>query len=139
MQTCRIFVIPSLLFWCLLLSMSACQTSTPAMLEPSLGQLEVQSMPTAGGKTEPAVGGKTLSTAPAASEGVAGRLALSAEEQKKFGCRRNEDCSSTCDSGCVSLDFAAKHQDTCVNIRAFDCSCVQNVCNTDGRAPQLTR
>lgn len=56
--------------------------------------------------------------------------------RKKFGCRSRSDCASTCDSGCVSIEFAKEHTDTCVNIRAFDCSCVNEVCFTDGNPPR---
>lgn len=57
-------------------------------------------------------------------------------DPQKFGCKVKDDCTSTCDSGCVSIGFAEKHQDTCQNIRAFDCSCVESVCFTDGRPPR---
>lgn len=68
---------------------------------------------------------------PSSGEGVAPGL-----DMKKFGCQKQEECASTCDSGCVSIGFAENHQDTCQNIRAFDCSCVSNVCYTDGRPPR---
>ena len=58
-------------------------------------------------------------------------------DPSKFGCATRDDCTSTCDSGCVNVQFGMKHQDTCVNIRAFQCSCVSQVCYTDGQPPRV--
>lgn len=123
-------------FWFLVVGycLSACQTSNPSLGDPEVGRIEVLSAPDSGkgvDRPAPALGGP--SDKPAAESGA------QQSPPDKFGCRRDDECASTCDSGCVSLDFAAKHQDTCVNIRAFSCTCVQNVCNTDGRAPSLNR
>ncbi|MEK6903873.1 MAG: hypothetical protein AABW64_04475 [Nanoarchaeota archaeon] len=52
---------------------------------------------------------------------------------KAYQCATNTDCVSTCGIGCVNTDFAATYEDSCVNFRAFDCSCVQNECYTDGQ------
>lgn len=79
----------------------------------------------------PAPAGSAAMGAPASTGVVPGNLDLS-----KFGCGSRDDCTSTCDSGCVNVQFGMKHQDTCVNIRAFQCSCVSQVCYTDGQPPR---
>ncbi len=60
----------------------------------------------------------------------------SKSQDTKFRCETDADCTSTCGAGCVNTDWAQNYKDTCVNIRAFDCSCVQNTCYTDGNAPK---
>ena len=53
----------------------------------------------------------------------------------RFYCNSNSDCVSTCGSGCVNNEWAKNYRDTCQNVRAWFCTCVNNVCNTDGHPP----
>jgi len=53
-----------------------------------------------------------------------------------YSCRADSDCVSTCGEGCVNDDWAEDYEDTCVNVRAWDCTCVDNICNTDGSPPK---
>tara|TARA_Y100000310_G_scaffold225672_1_gene227727 strand:+ start:20543 stop:20770 length:228 start_codon:yes stop_codon:yes gene_type:complete len=57
-------------------------------------------------------------------------------EETPYNCEFNEDCVSTCGMRCVNKDFAVDYKDTCVNIRAFDCSCEKKQCYSDGEAPK---
>lgn len=56
---------------------------------------------------------------------------------KEFICEVNNDCVSTCGMGCVNKNWAENYKDPCVNIRAFDCSCQNNVCFTDNNPPKI--
>lgn len=50
-----------------------------------------------------------------------------------YSCDSDSDCVSTCGAGCVDLRFARTYDDPCVNVRAYDCSCVGRTCYSDGR------
>lgn len=52
-----------------------------------------------------------------------------------YSCGSDIDCVSTCGEGCVNRDWAQGYKDTCVNVRAWDCTCVEGKCYTDGNAP----
>ena len=57
------------------------------------------------------------------------------ESEEQYVCDTDSDCVSTCGEGCVSIKWAEGYEDPCVNVRAFDCRCVESVCYTDGQAP----
>jgi len=48
-------------------------------------------------------------------------------------CQKDSDCVSQCSNGCVNVDWAMSHPDNSDCIRAWDCSCVNNLCYTDGK------
>lgn len=52
----------------------------------------------------------------------------------KYRCAQDSDCVSTCGMGCVSSEWAESYKDTCVNIRAFLCTCSDGQCLTDGKS-----
>ena len=56
-------------------------------------------------------------------------------QQDTYSCNTNSDCVSTCGLGCVNSEWVKVYTDTCVNIRAFECSCVNNLCHSDGNPP----
>ena len=72
----------------------------------------------------------------AACASTTGETPATKSKDIKFRCNEASDCASTCGSGCVSNAFAANYKDPCVNVRAFDCSCENSVCYTDGKAPK---
>ena len=55
---------------------------------------------------------------------------------KKYACTIDFDCASTCNSGCVNIEWKKGHKDSCINKRAYDCSCVNNICYSDGKSPK---
>ena len=57
------------------------------------------------------------------------------EYKEKYACNSDSDCVSTCGEGCVNIGWVEGYEDPCVNVRAFDCSCVEDVCYTDGQEP----
>lgn len=65
-------------------------------------------------------------------------LGCAAKPDTKFVCKSYQDCSSTCGSGCVNMEWAKNYKDPCVNFRAFTCTCVSGTCYTDGKAPKLS-
>ena len=57
------------------------------------------------------------------------------ESNGKYVCYTKSDCVSTCGWGCVNTNWVEGYEEPCANVRAFDCSCVEGVCYTDGQAP----
>lgn len=51
-----------------------------------------------------------------------------------YTCQSDADCISTCGAGCANKEWVATYKDTCMNIRAFECSCVNNQCFSDGNS-----
>jgi hypothetical protein len=51
---------------------------------------------------------------------------------KQYSCNANSDCVSQCANGCVNSEWAGLNSDTTECFRAWDCSCVNNQCYTDG-------
>jgi len=56
---------------------------------------------------------------------------------ERYMCVVDSDCGHTCGSGCVNRGWAAAYEDPCVNVRAFECSCVDNRCYSDGNSPMI--
>ena len=54
---------------------------------------------------------------------------------ERYACQGDEDCVHTCGAGCANARWAESYRDPCVNIRAFDCTCVRGECYSDGRPP----
>lgn len=54
-------------------------------------------------------------------------------ENPQYSCSANSDCVSQCKNGCVNNDWASFNPDTSECFRAWDCSCVNNQCYTDGK------
>jgi hypothetical protein len=55
------------------------------------------------------------------------------DEYKKRSCDLNSGCVSQCSRGCVNANWALSNPDTSECFRAWDCSCVNNRCYTDGK------
>jgi hypothetical protein len=55
------------------------------------------------------------------------------QSTKQYYCKTGSDCVSSCSQGCVNTEWAKTIKNDCQNIRAWDCSCVNNVCYTDGK------
>jgi hypothetical protein len=53
--------------------------------------------------------------------------------QEKYSCNLDSDCVSQCRNGCVNAGWALLNPDTSECFRAWDCSCVNNQCYTDGK------
>jgi hypothetical protein len=51
---------------------------------------------------------------------------------KQYSCNANSDCVSQCANGCVNSEWAGLNPDTTECFRAWDCSCVNKKCYTDG-------
>jgi hypothetical protein len=51
---------------------------------------------------------------------------------KQYSCNANSDCVSQCANGCVNSEWAGLNPDTTECFRAWDCSCVNKQCYTDG-------
>ena len=51
---------------------------------------------------------------------------------KEYSCKANSDCVSQCANGCVNSGWAGLNPDTSECFRAWDCSCVNSRCYTDG-------
>lgn len=58
------------------------------------------------------------------------------DNNSKFFCNQSEDCVSQCRNGCVNSDWAALNPDTTECFRAWDCSCFNKECYTDGNPPK---
>ncbi|MCX6723310.1 MAG: hypothetical protein NT094_04595, partial [Candidatus Staskawiczbacteria bacterium] len=54
----------------------------------------------------------------------------------KYSCHTNSDCISQCTNGCVNNSWAQKNIDNSECLRAWSCSCINNVCYTDGNHPK---
>lgn len=52
-----------------------------------------------------------------------------------YNCRADSDCVSTCGAKCVNRNWAENYEDPCLNVRPWDCSCVEGLCYTDGNPP----
>jgi uncharacterized Fe-S center protein len=50
-----------------------------------------------------------------------------------FSCNSYLDCVSQCSNGCVNSDWAISNPDTSECFRAWECSCVNKRCYTDGK------
>ncbi len=57
------------------------------------------------------------------------------ETDNKFSCSKNSDCVSQCSKGCVNYDWANSNPDKSECFRAWNCSCNNNTCYTDGKKP----
>jgi uncharacterized Fe-S center protein len=55
------------------------------------------------------------------------------DNNNKFSCNLDSDCVSQCRNGCVNANWALSNPDTTECFRAWDCSCVNNHCYTDGK------
>jgi hypothetical protein len=55
------------------------------------------------------------------------------ENNNKYSCNLDSDCVSQCRNGCVNAVWALSNSDTTECFRAWDCSCVNNQCYTDGK------
>jgi hypothetical protein len=51
----------------------------------------------------------------------------------QYSCNSNSDCVSQCSRGCVNNNWADFNPDNSKCFRAWDCSCVNNQCYTDGK------
>jgi hypothetical protein len=51
----------------------------------------------------------------------------------QYSCNTNSDCVSQCANGCVNSGWAGLNPDTTECFRAWDCSCVNKKCYTDGQ------
>jgi hypothetical protein len=49
---------------------------------------------------------------------------------KNLSCNNVSDCVSQCSNGCVNSEWAKTHPDNSECLRAWDCSCENNVCIT---------
>ena len=54
-------------------------------------------------------------------------------KDKQYSCDLDSDCVSQCRNGCVNSAWAALNPDDSECFRAWDCSCVDNQCYTDGK------
>ncbi|MFH1211942.1 MAG: hypothetical protein V1659_03365 [Candidatus Woesearchaeota archaeon] len=54
---------------------------------------------------------------------------------KQYSCNTGIDCVSTCGAKCVNKEWAKTYKDPCVNVRAWDCSCEDKLCYSDGKPP----
>ena len=50
-----------------------------------------------------------------------------------YSCENDSDCVHTCGMRCVNREWAKNFTDWCMNVRPYDCSCVNGVCYSDGR------
>lgn len=57
-------------------------------------------------------------------------------EPVNYSCESDSDCVSTCGAGCVNTDWANTYDDPCINKRAWDCTCIDSECYTDGQPPE---
>jgi hypothetical protein len=57
-------------------------------------------------------------------------------EIQKYTCKENSDCVSQCSNGCVNAEWAKTNIDSSECFRAWDCSCVSDLCLTDGNVPK---
>jgi hypothetical protein len=55
------------------------------------------------------------------------------DNNTKYSCNLDSDCVSQCRNGCVNAAWALSNPDTSECFRAWDCSCVNNQCYTDGK------
>jgi hypothetical protein len=55
----------------------------------------------------------------------------------KFHCTTPSDCVSQCSQGCVNKEWNNNHPDHSECERAWDCSCVNNLCYSDGNSPHI--
>lgn len=67
-------------------------------------------------------------------------LKSSCEKKVYYGvinyyCKNNSDCVPQCSNGCVNKDWGEIYKDSSECLRAWDCSCVNNICYTDGKPP----
>jgi hypothetical protein len=51
----------------------------------------------------------------------------------QYSCDLYSDCVSQCSRGCVNNNWADLNPDISECFRAWDCSCVDNQCYTDGK------
>ena len=51
----------------------------------------------------------------------------------QYSCNSNLECVSQCSRGCVNNNWADLNPDNSECFRAWDCSCVNNQCYTDGK------
>lgn len=63
-------------------------------------------------------------------------IKFNGNQQGKFSCSIASDCVSQCSRGCVNSDWAALNPDTTECFRAWDCSCFNKQCYTDGNPPK---
>lgn len=61
---------------------------------------------------------------------------LNDNKPNKFSCNIASDCVSQCSRGCVNSYWAALNPDTTECFRAWDCSCFNKECYTDGNPPK---
>lgn len=54
------------------------------------------------------------------------------EPTADYSCLVDSDCGNTCGASCVNVEWAQTYDDPCVNVRAKDCTCVNNFCQSDG-------
>jgi hypothetical protein len=53
-------------------------------------------------------------------------------ETGQYSCNLGSDCVSQCRNGCVNSNWALSNPDASECFRAWDCSCVNHQCYTDG-------
>ena len=58
-------------------------------------------------------------------------------EQVDYSCQIDSDCVHTCGAGCANKEWAKTYNDPCVNKRAFDCTCDNDQCYSDGKPPSM--
>ena len=54
-------------------------------------------------------------------------------KSNQYSCNLDSDCVSQCANGCVNSEWADLNPDTSECFRAWDCSCENKVCYTDGQ------
>ena len=54
-----------------------------------------------------------------------------------YSCQVDSDCGHTCGAGCANKEWAKTYNDPCVNMRAFDCTCDNDQCYSDGKPPSM--
>lgn len=67
--------------------------------------------------------------------GCASQPPTSKSQDIKYRCQTESDCSSTCGMKCVNSQWAQSYKDTCMNIRAYKCTCEYGMCYSDGKPP----